>query len=124
MNKIILSALLILSAIVSCRAQAAQSKPKKTGSEWHAAGDAPARSKEFTDRLTTLLALDEATSKKVYDIYMANTKSVDEIKFSTDSDAVKNEAMNANQEAFDDKLKSILTASQFTKYKKLARPGK
>ncbi len=124
MNKIILSALLILSVIVCCSAQTAQSKPKKTGSEWHAAGDAPARSKEFTDRLTALLTLDEATSKKVYDTYLANTKSVDEIKFSTDSETVKNEAMNANQDAFDEKLKSILTADQFTKYKKLARSGK
>ena len=96
-----------------------EAKPKKTGNEWHAAGDAPTRSKEFSDRITKALSLDEATSKKVYNLYMANTKSVDEIKFSSDSETVKKEGLNTNQEAFDEKLKGIFTPAQFEKYMKL-----
>jgi len=96
-------------------------KAKKTGNEWHAAGDAPTRSKEFADRLMKSLTLDESTTKKVYAAYLANTKSVDEIKFGSDSEQAKKDALKANQESFDEKLKNILTPTQFSNYMKLEK---
>ncbi len=92
------------------------SPEKKTGNEWHAAGDAIPRSKEFADNLTKSLALDETTSKKVFQTYLANTKSVDEIKFGDGSDAAKKEALKINADAFSEKMKQLLSPEQFTKY--------
>jgi hypothetical protein len=48
--------------------------------EWHSINDAIPRAHEFTNRLTKELGLNDSTSKKVYDTYLANTKSLDEIK--------------------------------------------
>ncbi len=112
-QNVLLALLLTLLSLNGMSQTAA--KPKKTGDEWHAAGDAIPRSKEFADQLTKELALDETTKKKVFQAYLANTKTVDEIKMGTVEEE-KKQALKANEDAFNETLKGILTKDQYTKY--------
>ncbi|HBK89195.1 MAG: hypothetical protein U0289_18245 [Cyclobacteriaceae bacterium] len=112
-----LSVCLLLS--VTGQAQPKEAKPKKTGNEWHAAGDAFERSKAFADKWTKTLNLDTETSKKVYQLYLANTKPEDEIALGPGTDQEKKTALKENQMAFDEKMKGVLTPAQFEKYKRL-----
>lgn len=97
----------------------AAGKPTKTGNEWKMPGDAMTRAKKFTETLKTNLNLDDATSQKVFQAYLGNTKSVDEIPMLPISDEEKKAKLKANRAAFDDKLKGILSGEQFEKYQKL-----
>src|SRR5258706_9165961 len=115
-NCTLLTLLLMTFLTVGSMAQSSSTKSKKTGNEWHAAGDAIPRSKEFADRLTRDLALDETTSRKIFQAYLANTKPVDEIKMAPGSDEEKKELLNVNSAAFNETLKGILSPEQFTKY--------
>ena len=81
--------------------------------------DAATRTQRYTDRLTQTLSLDAATSKKVYDSYLARTNKVDEIQASTASGKDKNDALKANKDAFENSLKRILSADQFAQYSKM-----
>jgi hypothetical protein len=120
MKAILLSASLLIAALLTSQAQAKkEAKPKKTGNEWHAAGDAVTRSQKFADDLTKAFTLDQETRKKVYKLYLANTKPADEIRMGSGSENEKKKALKENQVAFDEKLKTILTRSQFQKYQKL-----
>src|SRR5438045_1188879 len=112
-NKLIL----VLSfALISLNSIAQSStKPKKTGDEWHAAGEAIPRSQAFAASLTKELNLDEANNKKVFQAYLANTKTVDEIKMGQVEEEKKH-ALKANEDVFNETLKGILTKEQFTKY--------
>jgi len=115
----ILFSLLILVSVCSSAQTTTRSTQKKTGNEWHAAGDAIPRSKEFADRLTKELGLDAATAKKIHDTFLLNTKSIDEIKMDSGSEAQKRELLKSNKEAFNELLKLILTSAQFNKYLKM-----
>lgn len=85
----------------------------------HPMADAATRTQKFTDRMTTTLGLDAATSKKVYDAYLARTKKVDEIQASAVSGKEKNDALKANKDAFEVTLKGILPAAAYDKYSKM-----
>ena len=95
-------------------------KPVKTGNEWKMPGDALTRSKKFSDNLKAKLGLDDATTKKVFQAYLANTKSVDEIPMLPITGDEKTARLKANKIAFDETLKGILSPAQFDKYSKLA----
>ena len=113
--------MLVVTSLCAYGQADSKAKPKKTGNEWHAAGDAPLRSKEFADRLTKELGLDGETSKQLNNTYLANTKAVDEIKFGQGSDTDKKVALKENESIFDLKIKGILTPEQFEKYLKSER---
>jgi hypothetical protein len=116
-------------ALLLCNCASAQSslpagKPVKTGNEWKMPGDAMTRAKKFTETLKTNFNLDDATSQKVFQAYLANTKSVDEIPMLPISEEEKKNRLKANRAAFDDKLKGILSNEQFEKYQKLEADSK
>ena len=119
MKHITLSAFLIFISTCSIAQTTPKTKPAKTGNEWHAAGDAISRSKEFADHLSATLGLDAPTTKKVREAYMANTKSADEIRLGPASNAVKTTALKSNKDAFDDVMKNIVTPEQFNQYLKM-----
>ncbi|MBS1598807.1 MAG: hypothetical protein JST75_11340 [Bacteroidetes bacterium] len=119
MQKKIFLAIVLTSAFVSLKAQQAEpQKPEKTGDEWKMPRDVVQRSHHFADSLKKSLDLDETTTKKIFDAYMANTKPVDEINISTPDEKTRKEKLKANHEAFNEKLKSILSVGQFQKYLK------
>lgn len=113
--------LIIISEHASAQTKDTISKPVKTGNEWHMPGDAIKRSQDFAENLKKDLGLDDATTKKVFNAYLGNTKSVDEIGVLSMSEKEKKEKMKANKTAFDEKLKGILSADQFSKYMKMQK---
>ncbi len=119
MRKHIAIAVLISLSLISFAQTKQNARPKKTGNEWHAAGDAVLRSKKFADNMTAQLSLDETATKKVHDLYLSNTKPVDEIKMSPGTPEDKNELLKTNRDVFNDNLKKILTPAQFEKYLKI-----
>ncbi|MDO6432900.1 hypothetical protein Q4E93_19990 [Flavitalea sp. BT771] len=90
-------------------------KPVKTGNEWKMPADVFQRSAAYAGRLKATLHLDAAQTKKVYDAYLANIKSVDEISVIPD-EAAKKMKMKANQASFNEVLKGIFSSAQFQKY--------
>jgi hypothetical protein len=111
--------LLLVSLYSSAQTVIPEVKDKKTGNEWHSISDAIPRAQEFTNRLKNVLQLNEGVSKKVYDAYIANSKSLDEIKMGPADDTDKLEQLKNNREVFNDTLKKILTSDQFNKYLKM-----
>lgn len=111
-----LLALTSLKALAQTNDQA--SKPVKKGDEWQMPKDVLLRAKAFSERLQKSLNLDEAATRKVFNAYLGNTKSVDEIRMGQGSEKEKTAALAANQARFDQGLKSILTPAQFKAYSK------
>lgn len=93
-------------------------KPVKVGNQWQMPKDVLLRAKTFADKLQKSLQLDEPTTKKVFNAYMGNVKSVDEIRMGKGSEREKKEAMLVNQQGFDQTLKGILSPGQFNNYLK------
>lgn len=127
MKKVTLISFLLLALtskhiVAQTKDQPAQ--PVKTGDEWQMPKDVLLRAKNFSNGLQKSLGLDEATTKKVFNAYLANTKSVDEIRMGNGSDKEKKDALAANQEQFDQILKGILTSSQFDVYMKSEKRSK
>jgi hypothetical protein len=128
MKKVIVLGLLILGltgmhAMAQTEAEAKETEakaalPVKTGNEWQMPKDVLTRSKNFTDNLQKKLGLNDAISKKVFNAYLGNTKSVDEIRVSTKSEKEMKEALAANHAEFNQVLKGILTPAQFEGYLK------
>ncbi|MDP9079095.1 MAG: hypothetical protein M3O71_16835 [Bacteroidota bacterium] len=126
MKKVIVLSLLIMGltgmramAQTAAEAKEAEAKaalPVKTGDEWQMPKDVLTRSKNFTENLQKKLGLDDATSKKVFNAYLGNTKSVDEIRVAKTSEREKKEALAAKHAEFNQVLKGILTPEQFEKY--------
>ncbi|WP_435352892.1 DUF4890 domain-containing protein [Emticicia sp. SJ17W-69] len=83
--------------------------------------DAPTRAKKMTEHMTKDLGLNEATSKKVYEITLARASKVDQIQSSNADGKAKNDALKANADDFKAKLKSILTAEQFAKFEAMKK---
>lgn len=94
------------------------SKPVKTGNEWKMPTDALIRSKAFSDSLKGALSLDDVTTKKVFNAYLANTKSVDEIAVTFPKEDDKKRALKTNRLKFDLTLKDILSPTEFEHYNK------
>lgn len=118
MKNLIIGVALLSCTLASKAQQTDRQKPVKTGNEWKMPADVVQQSHHFADSLKKNLALDEATTKKVFDTYLANTKPVDEITIATPDEKARKEKLKANHEAFNEKLKSILSAEQFQKYLK------
>lgn len=80
------------------------------------------RAKQQTARLKTELALTADQEKKVYDLYLASGKKMEEARQSAQGDR---EAMRAKMDEMrkdqDTKIKGILTATQYTKYQELQK---
>jgi len=114
MNKHLLSLLIatFASTISFCQQP---TKPVKTGNEWKMPADVFKRSATYASRLKETLHLDSTQTKKVYDAYLANIKSVDEISVIPDEEE-KKAKMKTNQAAFDETLKGILSPAQFHTY--------
>ncbi|MFC0513423.1 hypothetical protein ACFFGT_04400 [Mucilaginibacter angelicae] len=121
MKKVIVFSFMLL-ALTSFKALAQTdeqaTRPVKTGDEWQMPKDVLLRAKAFSEGLQKSLGLDEAATKKVFNVYMGNTKSVDEIRMGHASEKEKKEALAANQAEFDQKLKGILSPAQFDIYLK------
>ncbi|GAB4030721.1 DUF4890 domain-containing protein [Spirosoma gilvum] len=79
------------------------------------AADPTTRAQRMTDRMTKQLGLDEATSKKVYDVTLARAQKVDEIQKGSDDNKAKAQALKANADDYKARLKAILTPDQFAK---------
>jgi len=92
--------------------------PVKKGNEWQMPKDVLMRSKKFADGLKQSLGLDDATTKKVFNAYLGNTKSVDEIKVDQGSEKEKKDKLVANEEEFLKTLQGILTPAQYDAYLK------
>lgn len=115
--------LLLLATWVATIAFAQQSTaPVKTGNEWKMPADVFKRSEAYAGNLKAKLSLDSMQTKKVYDAYLANIKSVDEISVLTDEEE-KKVKMRANQATFNETLKGILSSAQFNKYLQNASYG-
>lgn len=126
MKKVIVLGLLIIGltgmramAQTEAEAKEAEAKaalPVKTGNEWQMPKDVLTRSKSFAENLQKKLGLDDATTKKVFNAYLGNVKSVDEIRVGNTSEKEKKEALAANHAEFNQVLKGILTPEQFEGY--------
>ena len=129
MKKNIVFGLLILTSVsINSFAQSAPAtEPQKPAGKMmpmprggdHQKADAATRTQKFTDRITKSLNLDAATSKKVYDAYLARTKKVDEIQANGADGKAQNVALKANKDSFEATLKGILSADQFDKFSKM-----
>lgn len=95
--------------------QTAPQRGRGRGMQQFQAADPTTRAQRMTDRMTKQLGLDEATSKKVYDVTLARTQKVDAIQKSSDDNKTKAQALKANADDYTAKLKAILTPDQFTK---------
>jgi hypothetical protein len=127
MKKTILISLMVLGiATISAHAQTAtESKlPEKKGDEWQMPKELLLRSQAFSQKVKKSLNLDSAATKKVFDLYLGNTKTVDEIRVGNGSDADKKDALAANQSDFDQKMKEVVSAKQFDLYMHERKSGK
>jgi len=108
--------LVLISTHVNAQTETPGEKPIKVGNQWQMPKDAILRSRAFAQKLQKSLNLDQSITKKVFNAYMGNAKSVDEIRMGKGSEKEKKDAMAANQHAFDESLKTILSPEQFSKY--------
>jgi hypothetical protein len=120
--------LCVLLLIAVCRQSSAQTTdsatPGKVGNEWQMPKDVLIRSKNFSEDLKRSAGLDDTSTQKTFNLFLANTKSVDEIRLGQGSAKEKKDALAANGLAFDQSLKNILTAEQFEKYQRDKKAGK
>jgi hypothetical protein len=100
------------------------SMPVKAGNEWQMPKDVLVRAKNFSQDLRKSAGLDDATMQKAFNLYLANTKPVDEIRMGRGSEKEKKDALAANGAAFDQRLKDMLTADQFHRYQQDKKAGK
>jgi hypothetical protein len=127
MKKTMLISLVVLgiSAIkVNAQTAAGRPLPEKKGDEWQMPKDILLRSRDFSQKVKKSLSLDSATTKKVFDLYLGNTKTVDEIRIGSGSAEDKNDALAANQREFDQKIKELVNAKQFELYMQQRKSGK
>ena len=79
----------ILMLIMVCTKSSAQTTdsttPVKVGNEWQMPKDVLIRSKNFSQDLKKSAGLDDSTTQKAFNLYLANTKSVDEIRLGAGS---------------------------------------
>lgn len=113
---------MILFAVTSIQLFAQTTKPQKpvkTGNEWKMPSDVFKRSKTFANDLQNKLGLDSIQTKKVYAVYLANTKPLDEIEVLPITAKEREAELKANKAAFNETLKKILTVDQYSKYLKM-----
>ena len=124
--KFFLAFLLTAALSSALRAQSKDSGalPVKSGNEWQMPGDVIRRSRSFAQNCQKLLALDSARTQKLFELYLGNTKPVDEIRVGSASVKDKKAALDANQQAFDERVRALLTAAQFERYQRERKAGK
>lgn len=86
--------------------------------------DAATRARKMTDRMTQQLALDQATSAKLYDTMLARDQRIDDIQKGTDDNRNKAKLLKANADDFKSKLQGMLTPDQFTKFEAMRHHGR
>lgn len=91
-------------------------KVKNRSAQTYQAADPTVRAQKMSDRMKQQLGLDEATSKKVYDVVLARAQKVDAIQKSSDDNRTKAKELKANADDFKSKLKEVLTPDQFSKF--------
>lgn len=116
-------ALLLLAAMHVFAQSGEPATPVRKGDEWQMPKDVLIRSKKFSEALQASLGLDSLTTRKVFDLYMGNTKTMDEIRVKAGSDKQKKDALALNQLEFDEKVKSVLSPAQSTAYMKERKAG-
>lgn len=92
---------------------------KGRGMQQYQAADPATRAQKMTDRMTRQLELDQATSKKVYDVLLERAEKVYAIQKGSDGNKTKAQALKANADDFKSKMKSILTPDQYTKFESM-----
>jgi len=100
------------------------STPVKKGNEWQMPKDVLERSKKYSEGLRQSLGLDSLTTRKVFDLYLGNTKTVDEIRVGAGSEKQKKDALAVNQLEFDEKVKAVLSPGQSAAYEKGRKAGR
>ena len=98
--------------------------PVRTGNEWQMPKDVLVRSKKFSEGLQQSLGLDSLTTRKIFDLYLGNTKTVDEIRVGSGSEKQKKDALAANQLEFDEEVKSLLSPAQSAAYVQGRKAGR
>jgi len=98
--------------------------PVKSGNEWQMPRDVLVRARNFSNHCQTLLSLDSATTQKLFQLYLGNTKSVDEIRVGNASEKEKKAALDANRQQFDQKVRPFLTPGQWDGYVRERKAGK
>lgn len=122
MKRNIVVAITLIVSMASLHAQQPEpGKPVKTGNEWRMPASALQRSHQFADSLKKNLGLDDATAKKLFDIYLSNTKSVDEISIGAKDEKQRKDLLKANQNAFNEKMQSALSPGQYRQYMKASQ---
>jgi len=119
MKKSIFLALVLtggLASTLSAQSKDGGALPVKSGNEWQMPGDVVRRSRAFATNCQKLLGLDSVTTQKLFELYLGNTKSVDEIRVGNATDKDKKAALDANQQAFNERVRGVLTAAQFERY--------
>ena len=112
------------TATPNAPAQANAPMGKKRMAQSYQAADPTVRAQKMSARMTKELGLDEATSKKVYDIALARAQKVDEIQKGSDDGRTKAKALKANADDFKSKLQGVLTPDQFSKFTAMTGRGR
>ena len=88
------------------------------------ASDPATRARRQTDRMTQALNLDQATSKKVYDVTLARAEKVEAIMKGSDPSNSKGKALREATDEYKSKLQGILTPEQMAKAEQLQEQTK
>jgi putative ABC transport system permease protein len=91
--------------------------PAKTGDEWRMPDQAVRKARNFSTTLQQNLRLNDEQTRKIFGIYLANTKPVDEIRLNpTLNEKAKTQALKANSNALNEKIRGVLTPDQFDRF--------
>jgi len=125
MNKMISCvAVLVLTGMHVFAQTGEPAMPVKKGNEWQMPRDVLERSKKFSEGLRQSLGLDSLTTRKVFDLYLGNIKTRDEIRVGVGSEKQGKDALDANQLEFDEKVKSVLSPAESAAYVKERKAGR
>lgn len=137
LTKFVMGGLLLTASLFTTTVQAQQTAPSTNqqmpqmpqggrrmgGMGGYQAADPATRAQRMTDQLTKQLNLDEATSKKVYDLALARDQQIDAIQKSTDDNKTKDTKLKANADDFKAKMQGVLTADQFQQFQAMRQRG-
>lgn len=108
-------ALPLLAQTTKPTSEAPATATKNNRATRYQATDPATRARRQTDRMTQYLSLDQATSKKVYDVNLARAQKAEEIMKGTDPSNTKAKAIREYNAEYRTKLQAILTPEQMAK---------
>lgn len=111
MKRVLFSAMIIAFSVISLNSFGQEAQP-----------DPAARAKKISERMKTELSLSEDQYKKVYDINLAYTKQMADLRNKTSED--RKEKMNSFRELGknrNEELKAVLSADQMSKYQDMQK---